>query len=203
MSLTLDHPSIAGRILRSLRQKQGQSQVAIGEQIGLSGSTISRVERGRRAVGEEELRQVLSALKEDYDKFLASLRALVLFEKASAGLNYVIEEKPSRQPSGIKPQTSKTGDLVQVLKAYFAGKPQINEVFLFGSFARGEQHAASDIDLYLIPEKGGQLSLYDLSRVKLELEDITGRSVDLVLQGSEYSFVRNAMEADKILIHGR
>ncbi len=49
---------------------------------------------------------------------------------------------------------------------------------LFGSFARGEQRADSDIDLLIDLPAGA--SLLDLSRLGLALEDALGRSVDLV-----------------------
>ena len=49
---------------------------------------------------------------------------------------------------------------------------------LFGSFARGEQRADSDIDLLIDMPVGA--SLLDLSRLGLALEDALGRSVDLV-----------------------
>ena len=49
---------------------------------------------------------------------------------------------------------------------------------LFGSYARREQRAESDIDLLIDMPAGA--SLLDLSRLGIALEDALGRSVDLV-----------------------
>lgn len=54
----------------------------------------------------------------------------------------------------------------------------VRHASLFGSYARGDQHAASDIDLLVDLPPGA--SLLDLSRLGLALEDALGRPVDLV-----------------------
>lgn len=54
----------------------------------------------------------------------------------------------------------------------------VRHASLFGSFARGEQTADSDIDLLIDLPPGA--SLFDVSRLGLALEDALGRTVDLV-----------------------
>lgn len=49
---------------------------------------------------------------------------------------------------------------------------------IFGSFARGEQQANSDLDLLIEPHAGA--TLLDLARMELALEDALGRHVDLI-----------------------
>ena len=49
---------------------------------------------------------------------------------------------------------------------------------IFGSYARGEQKKNSDVDLLIQPTK--DMSLLDLSGLKIELEEILGKKVDLV-----------------------
>ena len=49
---------------------------------------------------------------------------------------------------------------------------------LFGSYVRGEQRDDSDIDLLVDFPK--EKSLFDLVEVKVQLEDIFGKKVDLV-----------------------
>lgn len=55
---------------------------------------------------------------------------------------------------------------------------------VFGSFARGEERKNSDIDLLLKISKNK--TLFDLIRLKLELEKKLGRNVDIV----EYDAIR-------------
>ncbi len=54
---------------------------------------------------------------------------------------------------------------------------------IFGSFARGEAKANSDVDL-LIEYRAKGKSLFDLVDLKLELEEILGRKVDIVTYDS-------------------
>ena len=51
-------------------------------------------------------------------------------------------------------------------------------VRVFGSFARGEENVHSDIDLLV--ELEPKCSLLDIISMKYEIEDLTGRKVDVV-----------------------
>ena len=51
-------------------------------------------------------------------------------------------------------------------------------VYLFGSYARGDFKKGSDIDILIQPTK--EMSLLDLSGLKIELEEVLNRKVDLV-----------------------
>lgn len=78
-------------------------------------------------------------------------------------------------------------------------KYQIEEVFLFGSYARGEANSNSDIDIYC--SRGKIRTLYDLTDYKEDLENALGKKVDVVTIGSQMddSF-RKHLEEDKIKI---
>jgi uncharacterized protein len=54
-------------------------------------------------------------------------------------------------------------------------------VRLFGSVARGHEHAGSDIDLLVDFAPGS--SLFDLLHLSQELEDLLGHPVDVVSRG--------------------
>jgi len=51
---------------------------------------------------------------------------------------------------------------------------------VFGSFARGEENIDSDIDLLV--ELESNRSLLDIIALKYDIEDLTGRKVDVVTQ---------------------
>lgn len=55
-------------------------------------------------------------------------------------------------------------------------------VLLFGSISRGEEHSGSDIDLLVDFERSS--SLFDLMHLQDALEELLGRSVDVVSLGS-------------------
>jgi predicted nucleotidyltransferase len=75
----------------------------------------------------------------------------------------------------------------------------VKRAAIFGSFARGEAKAKSDVDL-LIEYKGRNKSLFDLVDLKSELEEIFGRKVDIVTYSSIYWRVRDQILAEQVVI---
>lgn len=59
-----------------------------------------------------------------------------------------------------------------------AGARGLSDVRLFGSVARGDAHAASDVDLLVHP--GAASSVFDLAGFMAEVEEILGAKVDVV-----------------------
>ena len=76
-------------------------------------------------------------------------------------------------------------------------KYQIKDVYLFGSYARGEANEDSDVDIYC---DGGIIeTLYDEVDFKEELEYELGKSVDIVFIGSKMdTFFKQQLDEDKI-----
>ena len=86
----------------------------------------------------------------------------------------------------------------QVLAEYFADKP-VQRVEIFGSYARGEATAESDLDVLLSREPGSKLSLFDLGHYQEDLEQRLGVAVDLGTALSRFS--RPYIEPDLRLIY--
>jgi predicted nucleotidyltransferase len=69
---------------------------------------------------------------------------------------------------------------------------------LFGSFARGEATAKSDIDLLV--DLGRGKTLFDLAGLKFTLEDALGREVDLVTKNALKPAIRTYVLKDLVKI---
>lgn len=67
---------------------------------------------------------------------------------------------------------------LRALKPKMAARYKVREAGLFGSFVRGEQGRASDIDVLVDFEEGADL--FDLVGLALFLEEELGREVDVV-----------------------
>ena len=76
---------------------------------------------------------------------------------------------------------SKTAnECIELLKAYKkenANKYGIERIGIFGSFARGEQNNASDLDVYF---ESDSISLFQMGSLLYDLENLLGVKVDLV-----------------------
>lgn len=78
-------------------------------------------------------------------------------------------------------------------------KNDVKRAALFGSFARGEQKKRSDIDL-LIEYKNDDKSLLDLVGLKLELEKILKKKVDLLTYDSIHHLLKKYILEDQKII---
>ena len=71
----------------------------------------------------------------------------------------------------------------------------VTALYLFGSTARDELLATSDLDLFVDYDQGGRFSLVDLVGVKQLLEDRLGVAVDLTTRDSLDPLLRGRIEA--------
>jgi len=74
----------------------------------------------------------------------------------------------------------------------------IAKAYLFGSFARMDDDY-HDIDVAIEPPQG-KFSLFDLVGVEQELEDLTGRKVDVVIYRSLKPRIRHYVDQDLLPI---
>ena len=77
--------------------------------------------------------------------------------------------------------------IIRILK-----KNKIKKAGIFGSYARGEQKKNSDVDILVEPPKN--ISLLDISGLKIELEDKLNKKVDIV----SYNYIHPKLK-EKIL----
>jgi len=77
----------------------------------------------------------------------------------------------------------------------FCQRWRITELALFGSVLRDDFRSDSDVDILVTFAPDAPWSLWDLSRMRLELEEMFGREVDLV----EKKGLRNPFRRQAIL----
>ena len=76
-------------------------------------------------------------------------------------------------------------------------KHNINEVYLFGSYARGDANRDSDVDIYC--EAGNIKTFIDQGFLEDELIEALGKEVDIVFIGSKMDdYFKEQLEGDKI-----
>lgn len=57
-----------------------------------------------------------------------------------------------------------------------------SQLWLFGSLARGQAVPGSDVDVMIAIPPGRKFSLFDLGEVRVELCELLGREVDVVIE---------------------
>ena len=91
--------------------------------------------------------------------------------------------------------------IVHIISNYFKTKP-VQKAWVFGSFARGEERADSDVDILVQLTPGIKMGLA-FCGMMCDLEDALQRPVDLVREGCIKPFALESIEHDKILVYER
>jgi predicted nucleotidyltransferase len=74
----------------------------------------------------------------------------------------------------------------------------VKKASLFGSFAKGNASTSSDIDLLV--EFKGKKSLLDLAGLKIELEEMLGRKVDVLTYNSIHPLLKEKILSEQRII---
>ncbi|GAB4110448.1 MAG: nucleotidyltransferase family protein [Thermoflexibacter sp.] len=89
----------------------------------------------------------------------------------------------------------------EIIKAYFKDKP-VKKAYLFGSYVRGEAREDSDIDILVELDYQVKIGLLFV-KMKLELEDLLHKKVDLVSEKGFSKYIKPIVDNEKKLIYVR
>jgi predicted nucleotidyltransferase len=88
-----------------------------------------------------------------------------------------------------------------LVRAYFTDKP-VKKAYLFGSFANSTSLPESDVDILVELDYTKPIGL-EFVQMKLDLESILNKKVDLVSSNGLSKHIRPFVEHDKVLIYAR
>lgn len=137
--------------IKAMRKARKMTQEQVGILAGMSKSQVSRMENGTLG-SPETYSRVLDAL---------GYKIIVQFQD-------------------IRENALERDTILSMLRVYYQCNKQqlgIERIGLFGSFARGEAGADSDIDIIVSLEKP---DLFRYGTIARQLETVFGRHVDLV-----------------------
>ena len=98
--------------------------------------------------------------------------------------------------------TAEVANMIPVMQRFFASQP-VNRAYLFGSYSRGEQTKNSDVDILVDLDKSQPMGLFQYVTMKLDLQDLLHREVDLVESDELLPFAQKSANRDKLLIYER
>lgn len=168
--------SASGTVLREARTRARLSQTDMARRSGIAQSVISAYESGRREPGMQTLARLVEATGHQ----------LVLDVVPTPGRTLGLPDSPL----GRRLRRHRKA----IIKA--AEKRRACNVRVFGSVARGDDTAASDVDLLVDLDTGvGLLELIGLER---ELSELLGVDVDVVPADSLKPRIRTRVLAEAI-----
>jgi hypothetical protein len=167
----------AGSLLRRARVGAGLSQAELAVRAGVAQSVISAYEAGRRQPALPTLARLIDA----------------------TGYDLVVDIQ--WLPARLSRLTGPVGQLVRHKRRELvaaAAAHDVTNLRVFGSVARGEDRADSDVDLLADLPPG--MGLLGLGRVQADLEAILGTKVDLVPANDLKPAVRARAERDLVAL---
>lgn len=90
---------------------------------------------------------------------------------------------------------------IQGIKRYFENKPVL-KAYIFGSVAKSEETEESDIDILVDLDYSHKIGLLFI-QMKLDLEILLHKQVDLVSSNGLSPFIKSQIEKEKKLIYER
>ena len=93
------------------------------------------------------------------------------------------------------------GRVIEMLRAHQEDlcRGVVAHLYLFGSVARGEAHADSDVDLFFETDDP-EFSLIELVDVQEHVNDILGVSSDVMTRASLHPMLRELIEAEALRV---
>ena len=92
--------------------------------------------------------------------------------------------------------------ILNKISQYLHSQP-IEKAWIFGSYARSEEDAKSDIDILVNFIPGEKITLFKYVHMVNELEALTGKRIDLVENGQLKKFAELNVQNEKVLIYER
>lgn len=90
---------------------------------------------------------------------------------------------------------------IDTIRKYLKDQPVL-KAYVFGSFARGQATADSDLDILVELDYRKQIGL-EFIQMKLDLEKLLRKEVDLVTPEGLSRHIRPIVDRDKVLIYAR
>lgn len=192
-----------GDAIRKLRKEKKLPLRTVAAFLEIDQAILSKIERGQRRASRDLVLKIASYYKTDKnDLMIAWLSDNLVYqvgdEEEALKALHLAEEKVLYKKRTILDHH----EIIMNIIEFFRQDGRISKAWIFGSFARGEYRANSDIDLMVSYSEKASGTLLDYADIKYKLEKLLGCSIDLVEEGYVKSFAKKSVDRDKLLIYG-
>lgn len=193
-----------GQLIRRLREEKGEPLRKVAAFLDIDQAILSKIERGQRKSNKKQIEKLAKYFGADKKKMLVAwLSDKILYEIIDEELG---EEALKAAEEKIRylrmPKLSMTilkNAVAKELRKY----PVIEQAWLFGSFARGEENYKSDVDLMIDVPGKNSFSMFDAFQIQEDLQNIFKRKFDIVMAGALKPFAWETVKNDLKLIYDK
>jgi predicted nucleotidyltransferase/DNA-binding Xre family transcriptional regulator len=194
-----------GDKLRTIRTSRALSLNDIADKSGIDKAVLSKIETGKRSATRDQvimLCRFLGLAEKEMllpwlsDKILETMKGEKYAEEALRLAEQAFTYQSERDEENLSSMVVRIHD-------YLRDKPVVDKAWVFGSYARNEQKAGSDLDIMIEISDKSRCSLFDLIGIQHELEAQLHRKIDLVERGFLKPWATERIEEEKILVYDK
>ncbi len=193
-----------GERIRELRVAHKLPLRTVAAELDIDQAILSKIERSQKKASRKHVMKLSAFFNTNSNDLLVEWLSdnladeLKNEEEVALEALLVAREKVSYNRRLI----ASSAALIKLVKDFFRKDGRVSRVWLFGSYARGEERKGSDLDLMVSYSAKATGTLLDYADIKYQLELLLNLKVDLVEEGFVKPFAVHAINRDKILIYG-
>ena len=193
-----------GHTIRQLRIEKGEPLRTVAAYLDIDQAILSKIETGKRQARRSHIIKLANYFKVNREELIVNwLSSRILYELQDEELAGKAIQLAEEQIAYRSTTVLSKAKLKKAINKEFTKYPAIEQAWLFGSYARGDESHSSDVDLMLdVPQKDN-FSMFDVFQIQEDLQNIFNRNFDIVMKGALKSFAWEATKKDLKLIYDK
>jgi len=174
-----------GEIIRKHRLEKDLPLRVVAAYIDIDQAILSKIETGKRKASREMVVKLADFFKISEKDLLTSwLADKLVYEAGDEEVALKAMQMAEEEIQYKRARKITIPFIKQSVKKLIGKDERIKKVWLFGSYARGESDYKSDIDLLLELEENTRFTYFDLAGIQHDLEQSSGKKVDVGFYGN-------------------
>lgn len=193
-----------GQQLRRLREKAGQPLRTVAAHLDIDQAILSKIERGKRKAKREDILKLAEYFCVDREELLINwLASEIVYDLRDEDLANKVIKLAEDQLVYFSAPKIKVDTLKTHIRKELGKYPQVSQAWIFGSFARGEESAESDIDIMINVPHRENFSMFDVFQIQENLQNTLNRKCDVVLSGALKPFAWETAKKELKLVYDK
>ena len=185
-----------------LREEKTLPLRTVAAYLDIDQAILSKIERGQRNASRELVPKLAGFFKTDENELMVLWLSENIYNKVSDEELALKAIKVAEDRILYKTFHSKgRKEIINKIKETLKKFSSVKMAWIFGSFARLEENNLSDIDLLIDVPVEEEFTLFDISEIQYQLQEIIKRKVDIVMLSAIKPSIRNRINNEMFLIY--
>lgn len=191
-----------GKFIKTLREQKGEPLRKVAAYLDIDQAILSKIEHGHRKANRSQVIKLAEYFEADEKKMLTSwLSDRIMYELRDEEYAEEALKLAEEQVAYEKFEKTDRQAVIRKIEEYLSKDRRILKAWVFGSFARGDDHAGSDVDIMIEEDPESKFNYFDLGGIQYELEEVLQRKVDIGFASSLKEHVSDNIRNEARLIY--